>query len=156
MKKNKPINVVVQIDIQKGDKFNVFKKLMNDWAVKNKQNPINWKKASKTYIPFLITTKCCKSKLEIRGRSSFPLKDVKCKCGKCYLMKFKPKEPKCTNCWDKGYASELIGGYRIAPDFENDVEFRSGMREVKNYCKCAKGKRLKRNATNNRRRANRF
>ena len=53
----------------------------------------------------------------------------------------------CKFCCDKGWHSELIGGYRIAPDFENDVEYLSGNKIVANYCpKCKKGKRLKNEA----------
>ena len=54
------------------------------------------------------------------------------------------KQPKCKICYDKGYASVLEGGTRIISDFGNVVEYKSGMEEVKKFCKCAKGKRLKR------------
>lgn len=54
----------------------------------------------------------------------------------------KVKEPKCKNCWDKGYSTQMAEtiGY---PDFIGDKGFRSGPQVYKKYCNCAKGKRLR-------------
>ena len=53
----------------------------------------------------------------------------------------KIKEPKCKNCWDKGYFTQIVRVHTSA-DFFADEET-DEVKEIKNYCKCAKGKRLK-------------
>lgn len=58
------------------------------------------------------------------------------------------ENPKCKNCWDKGYSTVLTGGHFIAADF-GGKGMTMAAREFKNYCsKCLKGKRLKRQANN--------
>ena len=52
----------------------------------------------------------------------------------------KIKQPKCKNCWDKGYSSELIVHTQHA-DFIGEKTY-SGTLQRKNFCNCAKGKRL--------------
>lgn len=53
---------------------------------------------------------------------------------------------KCKKCYDKGFSSELRGGTQGYPDWGSMKKIRfSGMHEVKNYCSCAKGKRMKSN-----------
>lgn len=51
-------------------------------------------------------------------------------------------KPKCKDCWDKGYATELIGGYHMSADFIGEKSYDTGMKELKNFCHCAKGKRM--------------
>jgi hypothetical protein len=51
------------------------------------------------------------------------------------------KQPKCKKCWDKGYSTELVANTSI-PDF-GGIRINSQVREIKNYCSCAKGKKLK-------------
>ncbi len=52
------------------------------------------------------------------------------------------KKPKCLKCWDKGFASQLVRVHTSA-DFSEDKES-DEVKEVKNYCSCKKGKRMKR------------
>jgi hypothetical protein len=59
-------------------------------------------------------------------------------------MKKQIKKPKCKLCWDKGYASVLKNGNYVVGDFEGDKSIQLGMHEIKNYCTCLKGRRLKR------------
>lgn len=50
--------------------------------------------------------------------------------------------PKCHKCWDKGYSTQLVnmgGTY----DFVGDKTIGGKVKEIKNYCSCKKGKRLK-------------
>lgn len=54
------------------------------------------------------------------------------------------KDPKCKICWDKGYASQLVAN-STADDFFGD-RIHSHAVEVKNYCRCAKGRRMKKAA----------
>lgn len=54
---------------------------------------------------------------------------------------------KCFDCYDKGYFTKMIGGTEGYTDWGalKKIKF-SGAEVIKVYCKCAKGKRLKRNA----------
>jgi len=51
------------------------------------------------------------------------------------------KQPKCKTCYDKGYASQLVRLQAIG-DFPGEKGL-DKVKEIKNYCRCAKGKRLK-------------
>ena len=51
------------------------------------------------------------------------------------------KEPKCKKCWDKGYASQLRRTQTF-PDFVGD-KYKEEVKEVKNYCSCKKGRKLR-------------
>lgn len=64
-------------------------------------------------------------------------------CSSCFYEPPKP-QPKCKNCYDKGFFTQLIGGTRTATDF-GKLEYHFTASEIrKNYCtKCAKGRRLK-------------
>lgn len=53
----------------------------------------------------------------------------------------KIKEPKCKNCWDKGYSTELMA-IKIHVDFPGDKEYKK-TEKVINFCKCERGKELK-------------
>ena len=58
----------------------------------------------------------------------------------------KKENPKCTNCFDKGFSTEYKGAVYGLPDFESDgnKRFKVGNEGIKiNYCRCAKGKRMK-------------
>lgn len=57
-------------------------------------------------------------------------------------------KPKCTKCYDKGFATVYQGGVYAMADFCGDktVCLKNQGVEVK-YCTCAKGKRLKHQAT---------
>jgi hypothetical protein len=53
-------------------------------------------------------------------------------------------EPKCKICWDKGYSTELIGNTVAHADFCGDkTKIIKPSHIRKNYCKCAKGKKMK-------------
>lgn len=52
--------------------------------------------------------------------------------------------PKCNKCWDKGYSTELIGKTIACADFDGDIDRIISPSQIrKNFCKCAKGRRLK-------------
>ena len=58
-----------------------------------KGNPViakllDLRKAAKKRIPLYIQAACCGSTLEFRRKKDFPLEDLKCKCGKIYLIKW--------------------------------------------------------------------
>lgn len=56
-------------------------------------------------------------------------------------------KPKCTNCYDKGFATEMVGATSYIPDFERDGNKRiylGGPGVEIRYCKCAKGRSMKR------------
>ena len=49
---------------------------------------IDLRKSSKTFVPLLVSVVCCGTKLEVRRKKDFPTKDLKCKCGAIYLVKW--------------------------------------------------------------------
>lgn len=53
------------------------------------------------------------------------------------------KDPKCKNCWDKGYSTQLIGNTVTSANFYGQDGIIVSSYILKNYCKCAKGKRMK-------------
>lgn len=50
------------------------------------------------------------------------------------------KLPKCTNCWDKGYSTQMRGEIGSA-DFGGEGYFIPPTIQ-KNFCNCARGKRM--------------
>lgn len=56
------------------------------------------------------------------------------------------KQPKCKNCWDKGYATELIGGYHVPADFIGEKSHDTGIKELKNFCSCEREKKMAKEA----------
>ena len=53
------------------------------------------------------------------------------------------KKPKCKNCYDKGFFSELSGGTKSLSDFGGYHYYKSGVEMKLNFCDCAFGKKLK-------------
>ena len=49
---------------------------------------LDLRKSSKNKTPLLLKADCCGDKLEVRRKKDFPLEDLKCKCGKAYLIKW--------------------------------------------------------------------
>lgn len=52
------------------------------------------------------------------------------------------EKPKCKNCWDKGYSTQMYG-ISGADDFGTEG-FKEPIRVHIHFCNCAKGKRMKR------------
>ncbi len=79
-------NSIVEITLNKGRKrsWEAFRDTLN----KDGRYPIDLRKASKTNVPLSIKTSCCDSKVEIRQKKDFPLKNKKCKCKAVYLIKW--------------------------------------------------------------------
>lgn len=56
--------------------------------MKKRGYPIDLRKASFRNRPLVLSVGCCKDELVINKRKDFPLKDLKCKCGKRFIIKY--------------------------------------------------------------------
>lgn len=52
------------------------------------------------------------------------------------------KQPKCKNCWDKGFSTQY-SGIIGSPDFPGDKGFEIAPSVHKNYCTCDKGQKMR-------------
>ena len=68
--------------------WELYTSMVNPWLREQFVRPLDLRRSSKTFIPLYISTGCCSSKLEVRRKKDFPLKNKKCKCGKTYLIKW--------------------------------------------------------------------
>jgi Mor family transcriptional regulator len=54
----------------------------------------------------------------------------------------KKQKAKCKNCWDKGFASQIVRVQSFS-DMKGD-KYHEETKEIKIYCNCDKGRRLER------------
>ena len=72
----------------KNRSWNTVREIINKWRRDIGYGNLDLRKSSKKVVPLLISTDCCGSKLEVRRVKDFPLQDLKCKCGKSFIIKW--------------------------------------------------------------------